>query len=375
MSKAMWRGFRRVGMAGALLLGACAPRMEEDVPEATPTPAAEATVAPLPTVPPEQMDDAELRQELLGAQQLAAEATARAEALARRIEQLEARGLAGETVELKGELAEARESAERLRRRVDQLVERIQVRMPRSTPEPQFDPMNPDWKLRYAQLKAYYQRRFEAPVVGQDYDVMLMNGQVRPGRLLELTDTGLTLGLREGSVTLVPENLAESSRAEFFREHYAHLNALARGRVEYARWQAMREAASRPEPTATPVQVAVSGRPWPPKVNAPPAAGVEVGGDDGVNVRHRIDTSKPPPQNEGPRGRVWQVDQYIRKHAAIPHSLRYLSWGRVQRQSDGNYTVDVRYTLESAEGLGTSTENMRFFMYADGTVYRRAGIK
>jgi hypothetical protein len=236
-----------------------------------------------------------------------------------------------------------------------------------------FDPKNPDWKLRYEQLKKHYARQFEAPSLGQPYDVMMLNGRVQQGILEALGEDEMTLKIAEGSVTFHADALAESSRSEFFRAHYAHLNALARGRAEYAQWQALQE--SRQTAVATPVpqvsETAGGTRPWPPLTQQPPRI---VGGDDGLNVAHRLDPNAPPPKNEGPKGRVWQVDQYIRKNAAIPHSLRYIQWGKVTQQGD-KYTVRVKYTLESAEGLGTSTEDMIFFMYADGNVFRKAANK
>lgn len=235
---------------------------------------------------------------------------------------------------------------------------------------PRFDPANPDWKLRYTQLRDHYTTQFEAPETGQTVEVLLATGRAQQGVLEALTEEELTLNIGTGLITLHVDSLAESSRAEFFRGHYAHLNALARGRVEFACWQEMRDAANRP-PAPPPAVTDTRGGDTPvlpPREQRPTRI---VGGNDGLNAAHRLDPNAPPPQNEGPKGRVWQVDQYIRKNAAIPHSLRFLEWGRVQKQGE-NYTVRVRYTLESAEGLGTSTEDMMFFMYADGSVFRKA---
>jgi hypothetical protein len=81
-----------------------------------------------------------------------------------------------------------------------------------------------------------------------------------------------------------------------------------------------------------------------------------------------------PPVNEPPNGRVWQVDAYIRKNAAVPHSLRYKAWGPVQPHPKG-YQVRVQYSLESAEDFGTSHEDMMFFMTPTGRVYQRAPVK
>jgi hypothetical protein len=68
------------------------------------------------------------------------------------------------------------------------------------------------------------------------------------------------------------------------------------------------------------------------------------------------------------------VDQYLRKNSAIPHSLKYKKWFPVERHSRG-YKVRVQYSVESAANLGTSHEDMMFFMYADGRVYQRAAVK
>lgn len=222
-----------------------------------------------------------------------------------------------------------------------------------AAPRPAFDPNNPDWELRYRMLYDQFLSSFEPPALGQRVDVTLATGQGRQGVLEDLTDDRLVLNIGAGSITLSPESLNEHTRARFFADDHARLNALARGRAEHAAWRERQEAARRPPPQARQPEVS------------------RVGPVDIVDPPRRRDPNAPPPRNEGSSGRVAQVDQYIRQNAAIPHSLRFESWGRVQPHGDG-YVVRVRYSVQGADGFGRSNEDMLFYMHSDGTVYRRA---
>lgn len=221
-------------------------------------------------------------------------------------------------------------------------------------PTQRFDPKNPDWEVRARMLYEHYLTTFQPPQVGQTVEMTLANGRVQQGVLEELSESHLLLNIGSGSITLHPESLNETSRARFFARDHARVNAMRQGRSEYARWQEAQEAARRPPPRQEPPQTR------------------EVAQVDPVTRPHRSNPNAPPPRNEGPAGRVAQVDQYIRQNAAIPHSLRIESWGRVQQDANGGYRVRVRYSLQGADGFGRTNEDMVFFMHPDGTVHRRA---
>jgi len=216
----------------------------------------------------------------------------------------------------------------------------------------------PDWKQRYDELYAHFLESYEAPEIGGVVEVEMNNGSVRRGKLVEITEESLLLSMGQGAVTLYPSSLSERARKRFFRKDFARLNAMERGRVEYAAWKREEEARTRPTPTP----------------ESDVAAHMPGLGRDGVNLAHRVDPNAPPPKNEGENGKVWQVDEYLRRHSAVPDSIRYKQWGRVQKHENG-YKVRVRYSVESAANLGVNHEDMMFFMYADGKVYRRAPVK
>lgn len=223
-----------------------------------------------------------------------------------------------------------------------------------------FDPENPDWELRYQELYARYADMFRAPTVGQSVSIELTNGSTRSGVLNNLTAHELSLDVGNGVVTYPLEGLTENSAANFFQSAYARNRALAQGRMEYQRWQQL-QAAAQSTPTPT-----------------PPRTVREIA-DEAVNSGRENVPDYPSslsgiPRNEGPTGRVAQVDEYIRKNAAVPHSLRIKAWGPVQPHLNG-YKVRVQYTLESADGFGLSNEDMMFFMNANGRVYQKAPVK
>jgi len=234
-------------------------------------------------------------------------------------------------------------------------------------PKPTFDPKAPDWQVRYQMLKEHYEEKYEAKkVVGQNMKIPLANGGVQEGIVREVGERSLMLDIANGSVELHAESMRDDAKKYFFKEYFAHLSAVEQARAEYRRWEQMQEAAQQPKPTATPYPRFVQ-QPMVPRTRPDQ-------GDDGLTRTYRPDPDAKPPKNEGPAGRVWQVDSYLRRNSAVPHSLRYKKWFPVQKHGNG-YKVRVQYSVESAGGLGTSNEDMMFFMHADGKVYQRAGVK
>jgi len=210
-----------------------------------------------------------------------------------------------------------------------------------------FDPKNPDWELRYTELHQGFANEFKTPIIGQIVTIELKSGLRQKGVINDLTPTDVRLDIGNGTVAYPLESLSERSAAQLFKSSYARKEALKQGRVEFKRWQQMNHVAA--NPTAVPME-------------------------NGVDARDTGRVKGAPPKNEGSVGRVSQVDQYIRQNAAVPHSLRVKAWGKVQKHEKG-YKVRVQYSLESAEGFGTSNEDMMFFMYSNGRVYRKAPVK
>ncbi len=208
---------------------------------------------------------------------------------------------------------------------------------------------NPDWTERFQTLYAYYEKAFTPPVLGETVEVTMLNGQSRQGKLERISAGDLVLNVGMGTMTLTSESLADVSKARFFARDFAQLNALNQLRDERAKWTEQQRLASRPTPTPQ-------------------------GHRDLRKDTAAANPKAKPPRNAPPNGRVWQIEQYLRKTVAVPHSLRFLEWGRVHPHGDG-YTVRCKYTVESADGFGKNTENMIFFMRADGTVYNKAVFK
>jgi hypothetical protein len=208
---------------------------------------------------------------------------------------------------------------------------------------------NPNWGDRFKDLYAHYESAFKTPAIGERVEVTMQNGQSRQGILEALTADSLVLNVGMGTMTLTPDSLADISRVQFFVQDFAKLNAMKQLQDERARWTEKQRLASRPTPTPRGHQSAVR----------------DVAGNN---------PKADPPRNEPPNGRVWQVEQYLRKSVAVPHSLRFLDWGAVHPHGDG-YTVRCKYTVESVENFGRNTEEMIFFMRSDGTVYNKAAFK
>lgn len=231
---------------------------------------------------------------------------------------------------------------------------------------PTFDPQNPNWEIRYQELYTRYAEMFSPPSNGQSITIELANGSTKSGILNQLTATELSLDIGDGVITYASDALSEESASNFFQNAYARNRALTQGRIEYQRWESIQATA---RPTATPFpartvrEIAAAGGTPP---NNPPIV------EEAVPA---YESSIPGiPKNEGPSGRVAQVDEYIRKNAALPHSLKIKAWGKVQPHKNG-YQVRVQYSLESAEGFGVSHEDMMFFMNANGRVYQKAAVK
>jgi hypothetical protein len=218
---------------------------------------------------------------------------------------------------------------------------------------------SPNWEERYHQLIEFYSDAFQKPSTGIRVSLKLNSGRVVQGVVNRLTDTDIYIEIEGGIVGYPEEALAPDTARVFFESAYAHHSAMIQGRKEYQRWQQLQTVAQ--PNTSTPTQS-----------NATPAPAVDVSADQ----EEPEDSTLFPirPRNEGPDGRVWQVERYIRDNAVKPDSLRVKAWGKVQPHESG-YKVRVQYSLESAAGLGVSHEDMMFFMSSAGRVYRRAGVK
>lgn len=236
------------------------------------------------------------------------------------------------------------------------------TQVPRQASRPAFDPENPDWELRYHELYERNAHLFRPPSIGQNVSIDLANGRTQRGILNQLSPTEISLDAGNGVITYPIEGLSEESAANFFQAAFARNRALAQGRIEYQRWLRMQEAA---KPTPTPI---------PPRTVREIASTAVSENEKSETVPEYQSRISGIPKNEGPTGRVAQVDEYIRKHAAVPHSLRVKAWGPVQPHNNG-YKVRVQYTLESADGFGLSNEDMMFFMNANGRVYQKAPVK
>lgn len=242
---------------------------------------------------------------------------------------------------------------------------------PDPTPKPKerFDPEDPDWSLRYRMLKEHFDQKFEPKnVVGKTLTIPLASGEARVGTITALGRESLDLEFENGAMTLHADAMREDAQKYFFRKYFAHLNAVEQAKDEHAKWTAMKERESRPRPKPKRPTREVAGGPLRPRTQP------DSGNPDGLPHGYKPDPKADPPKNDGPKGRVWQVDSYLRRNSAVPHSLRYKKWFPLQKHGDG-YKVRVQYSVESAGGMGTSQEDMMFFMYKDGKVYQRAAVR
>jgi hypothetical protein len=224
---------------------------------------------------------------------------------------------------------------------------------------------NPDWKARYEELYGYYLRRFSRPPVGIEVNLQLRSGRDLSGVVTEITDTEVFVEIDGGVVGYSADSLGPEAARAFFATSFAHDNAMAQGRKEYRLWQSYQASiASPPEEARTPTAPA-SAEPQRPETSPE---------EDRMFPVEEARRRALAPKNEGPQGRVWQVEEYIRENAVKPDSLRIKAWGKVQPHESG-YKVRVQYSLQSAANLGISHEDMMFFMTSGGRVYRRAAVK
>jgi len=99
------------------------------------------------------------------------------------------------------------------------------------------EPEQTDWNLRYQELYKKYTSTFSPPEPGSSVDVQLRSGRRIQGDLLELTDTEMTLNVRNGQTTLTAEALSPASAQTFFVTFHAASKARQQVSNEYRRWQ------------------------------------------------------------------------------------------------------------------------------------------
>lgn len=225
--------------------------------------------------------------------------------------------------------------------------------------EPVFDPENPDWQLRYRQLYAKYLPQFPAPEMNKPVTLTMKGGRRVQGTMTGLTDAEVQLTVGAGMVAYPADALSPETASHLFAPNWADARAREQGSLEYNDWlRSQQTVMARPTPTPVPYQTARVYN------NRKPT-------EDGRLTDMFVAAE---PKNEGPSGKVWQVEKYILDNAAIPNSLRIKAWGPVQKHPKG-FKVRVQYSLESAGGLGISHEDMMFFMNSRGRVYQRAAVK
>jgi len=258
------------------------------------------------------------------------------------------------------------ETAEEAEPQPDPVVEVAPDPTPTNEPGPDGSDTRaePDWRVRYNDLLAYYAGRFRAPRVGQVLKLETAQGETIEGRVHRVTDDRLTLDTGTGLAELGVEHLSESSAMQVLRNAYARKQAYDQGMSELAEWEAggtprfMREEV---ENSPAPVETEIV------RSSLTPAPRPTV---------RTVDTREDLPFVVEASGRVPHVEKYIRDNAAYPDSLRIQAWGPVEtHELDGGYKVRVRYSLESAANLGTSHEDMYFFMHANGRIHQRAPAK
>lgn len=216
----------------------------------------------------------------------------------------------------------------------------------------------PDWEERYRELHREYAEEFKGPEIGDAVRLEQKDGRHQPGWVHRITDDEIVLDTGAGLSNFRLEDLSEASAMANLRSVYARKQAYDQGMKEFEVWKKANPEAARalptpgiaPEPTRQPI-------PEPDPVIHESAGGNEY------------------PFRVEPDGRVPHVEDYIRKNAAFPDSLQVRTWWPVKPHDRGGYQVRVRYTLKSAGNLGTSYEDMIFFMYANGRIHQRAPVK
>ncbi|MEX2605980.1 MAG: hypothetical protein WD708_01440 [Kiritimatiellia bacterium] len=212
----------------------------------------------------------------------------------------------------------------------------------------------PDWEKRYQELYTQYAEEFRGPEVADAVKVELKSGGHQSGWVHRITDDKLVLDTGAGLSSFRLEDLSEVSSMANLRSVYARKRAYDQGREEYEAWKLANQELVRATPTPEPT-------PEPTPTPEP--------------VREEPTGNGAFPFSVEPDGRVPHVENYIRENAAFPDSLRIRTWWPVEPHDRGGYQVRVRYTLKSAGNLGTSHEDMIFFMYANGRIHQRAAVK
>lgn len=216
----------------------------------------------------------------------------------------------------------------------------------------------PDWQARYTELYAAYAEEFRRPEVGDAVRVELIDGSQQAGWVHRITDDEIVLNTGEGLSMYQLEDLSEASAMANLRSVYARKQAYDQGSKEFEKWKKANPEAVHALPNQEPTP-----QPTPQPTSQP-----------------EVVSEEPTDSNEFPfrvnaNGRVPHVEDYIRQNAAFPDSLVVRTWWPVQPHERGGYQVRVRYTLKSAGNLGTSYEDMIFFMHGNGRIHQRAPVK
>jgi hypothetical protein len=239
---------------------------------------------------------------------------------------------------------------------VDVETETTKTKPPIVEPEVVDREGEPDWEKRFQELYAGYAEEFTAPQVGQAVRVEMRNGNHQRGRIDLINDHELVLETGSGVVHLETEHLSEASAMRYLRSAYARKQAYDQGRKEYQAW---RQANTEEIPVVATSESTQAVQTTPGTEDAPVQS----------------DTSGEFPFEVEAGGRVPHVEAYIRQNAAFPDSLNLRAWWPVEPDERGGYKVRVRYTLKSAGNLGTSYEDMMFFMHRNGHIHQRAPVK
>lgn len=216
---------------------------------------------------------------------------------------------------------------------------------PEPSPEPVEDAM-PNWKERFASYKAEFAQEFRPLSAGAGVTLKLKSGGTTSGKLVSLEGDQVILQVSDGEVGFPRNGLTPETRARLYADDYAHLKALQKVKTEESEYQKEQSRLAALEQERARVE-----RPR--------------------STSGALNRSKPVVD---PRdGSVLQVKEYLETHSRHPESLRYLKWGKIQKDKDG-FKVTCIYKLRSGE-FGDSTESKYFFMNAQGKVLRTAAYR
>ena len=84
-------------------------------------------------------------------------------------------------------------------------------------------------------------------------------------------------------------------------------------------------------------------------------------------------TTMPVVFNTSYDGSVWQIRDWLKKHAKNPASLKVLHWGKVVDAGSG-FTVHVRFTARNAAGADVVSDKL-FSLDKDGDIVAVADFK